>query len=65
MISRGAVIHSAEESMRRLGTDYLDILLLHDIEFGSLEQVVEEGVPALEQLKNPGKSVFSAYPACP
>lgn len=45
---------SAEESLRRLGTDYLDILLLHDIEFGSPEQVLEEGIPALEQLKKSG-----------
>ncbi|MNI08573.1 Pyridoxal 4-dehydrogenase [compost metagenome] len=53
--SRERVIRSAEESMRRLGTDYLDILLLHDIEFGRVEQVMEEGVPALEELKQSGK----------
>lgn len=53
--SRERIIRSAEESMGRLGTDYLDILLLHDIEFGSLEQVMEEGIPALEELKQSGK----------
>lgn len=53
--SRERVIHSAEASMQRLGTDYLDILLLHDIEFGSIEQVIEEGIPALEELKKTGK----------
>lgn len=53
--SRERIIHSAEESMGRLGTDYLDILLLHDIEFGSMEQVMEEGIPALEELKQSGK----------
>lgn len=53
--SRERIIRSAEESMGRLGTDYLDILLLHDIEFGSLDQVMEEGIPALEELKQSGK----------
>ncbi|MEK5466364.1 aldo/keto reductase [Paenibacillus sp. FSL R7-0210] len=53
--SRERIIRSAEESMARLGTDYLDILLLHDVEFGSLTQVMEEGIPALEELKQAGK----------
>ncbi|MFC6651691.1 aldo/keto reductase [Paenibacillus rhizoplanae] len=53
--SRERIIRSAEESMGRLGTDYLDILLLHDIEFGSITQVMEEGIPALEELKQSGK----------
>lgn len=41
--------------MARLGTDYLDILLLHDVEFGSFTQVMEEGILALEELKQAGK----------
>lgn len=53
--SRERIIRSAEESMGRLGTDYLDILLLHDVEFGSFRQVMEEGIPALEELKQAGK----------
>lgn len=63
--SKKRVIDSAEESMRRLGTDYLDILLLHDIEFGSLEQVLEEGIPALEQLKKSGKIRFFGVSGLP
>ncbi|GIO66039.1 aldo/keto reductase [Paenibacillus cookii] len=59
------VIRSAEESMRRLGTDYLDILLLHDIEFGTPEQVLEEGIPALEQLKTSGKIRFFGVSGLP
>ncbi|GIP49655.1 oxidoreductase [Paenibacillus sp. J53TS2] len=63
--SRNRLIRSAEESMQRLGTDYLDILLLHDIEFGSLEQVLEEGIPALEQLKKSGKIRFFGVSGLP
>jgi L-galactose dehydrogenase len=46
---------SLEESLKRLNTDYVDILLLHDIEFGSFQQVIDEGVPALQKLKQEGK----------
>ncbi|MGN7761333.1 aldo/keto reductase [Paenibacillus sp. 22594] len=63
--SKERVIRSAEESMRRLGTDYLDILLLHDIEFGSIEQVMEEGIPALEELKQSGKIRFYGVTGLP
>ncbi|QSF46246.1 aldo/keto reductase [Paenibacillus tianjinensis] len=63
--SKKRVIRSAEESMRRLGTDYLDILQLHDIEFGSMEQVMEEGIPALEELKQSGKIRFFGVTGLP
>lgn len=53
--SKEQIFQSLEESLRRLGTDYVDILLLHDIEFGSYRQVIEEGIPALKQLKVQGK----------
>ena len=63
--SRERIIRSAEESMRRLGTDYLDILLLHDIEFGKIGQVMEEGIPALEELKQAGKIRFFGVTGLP
>ncbi len=53
--SKKRIITSAEESLKRLQTDYIDILLLHDIEFGSYNEVIEEGIPALYQLKEQGK----------
>ncbi|PGT87135.1 aldo/keto reductase [Bacillus sp. AFS040349] len=49
------ITESLEESLKRLKTDYVDILLLHDIEFGSFNQIVEEGIPALQKLKKEGK----------
>lgn len=63
--SRERIMRSAEESMRRLGTDYLDILLLHDIEFGSAKQILEESLPALEELKQSGKIRFFGVSGLP
>lgn len=48
-------MRSAEESLRRLRTDYLDILHVHDIEFGDRDQILNETIPALKQLKDQGK----------
>lgn len=55
-----------EASLRRLGTDYVDILLAHDIEFADdYEYVFAETYRTLEQLKKEGKARFigmSCYP---
>ncbi|MEW4369165.1 aldo/keto reductase [Paenibacillus kandeliae] len=52
--SHQRILRSVHESLERLGTDYADIVLLHDIEFGDLHTVLEEGIPALQQLKQEG-----------
>ncbi|MGD7653160.1 MAG: aldo/keto reductase [Verrucomicrobiales bacterium] len=47
-----------EESMERLGVEYLDIVHLHDFEyqgFSMTERAFEEGFPALQKLKEEGK----------
>lgn len=49
------VISSIEESMQRLSVDHFDIVHCHDIEFGDLDQVVTETIPALNKLKEAGK----------
>lgn len=59
------IVSSLEESLKRLNTDYVDILLLHDIEFGSFEQVIEEGIPALQKLKQQGKIRYLGISALP
>lgn len=46
---------SLEESLRRLNTDYVDILYLHDIEFVEPSIILEEAIPALHRLKEKGK----------
>lgn len=59
---------SLEISMHRMGTDYLDLILLHDVEFVTLPQIWEEAVPALLKAREAGKVRaigFSCYPmAC-
>ncbi|KAJ1963774.1 hypothetical protein GGI12_001859 [Dipsacomyces acuminosporus] len=59
------VVASVDESMRRLNTDYLDVVLCHDVEFVDLEKVVDEALPKLLELKAQGivRSVgISGYP---
>ena len=49
------VTASVDESLYRLQTDYIDLIQCHDIEFGSLDQVVNETLPALQKLREQGK----------
>ncbi len=56
---------SVEESLRRLKTDYIDVYQAHDIEFAPREQIINETLPAMHQLKREGKIRFvgiTAYP---
>jgi L-galactose dehydrogenase len=57
---------SVEASLKRLGTDHVDILLAHDIEFADdYEYVYTETAAVLNQLKKEGKTRFvgmSCYP---
>ena len=45
---------SVEESMERLGIDHIDLINVHDIEFADLQQVAEETLPALVELREKG-----------
>ena len=45
---------SVYESMERLHIDYIDLINVHDIEFADLQQVVDETLPALVELKRKG-----------
>ncbi len=45
---------SVYESMERLHVDYIDLINVHDIEFADLQQVVDETLPALVELKEKG-----------
>lgn len=59
------VAESVDVSLHRMGTDHLDIVLCHDIEFVEMSQIVNETLPALEALKQQGKVRFvgvSGYP---
>lgn len=59
------VVESVDVSLHRLGTDHLDIVLCHDIEFVPLQQIVDETLPALRKVQQSGKVRyigFSGYP---
>lgn len=45
---------SVYESMERMGVDYIDLINVHDIEFADLQQVAEETLPALVELREKG-----------
>ncbi|KAJ8460650.1 hypothetical protein OPV22_033576 [Ensete ventricosum] len=49
---------SIDESLARLKLDYVDILHCHDIEFGSLDQIANETIPALQRIREVGKARF-------
>ncbi|MFN7936999.1 MAG: aldo/keto reductase [Bryobacteraceae bacterium] len=44
-----------EASLQRLGCEYLDLVILHDVEFVPLEQVIGEGLRALHDARAEGK----------
>src|SRR5688572_5001040 len=59
------VAESVDVSLHRLGTDHLDIVLCHDIEFVPMQQIVDETLPGLRKLQQQGKTRFigiSGYP---
>jgi L-galactose dehydrogenase len=59
------VFTSMDESLRRLQTDYIDLFQVHDVEFGDVQQVIHETLPALRQLQQQGKARYigvTGYP---
>src|SRR5271165_283072 len=59
------VVESVDVSLQRMGVEYLDICLCHDIEFVDMTQIVEETLPALRKIQQQGKVRFvgiSGYP---
>ncbi|MFT5031043.1 MAG: L-galactose dehydrogenase [Candidatus Binatia bacterium] len=59
------VSESVDVSLHRLGTDHLDIILCHDIEFVPMQQIVDETIPAIQKIRDQGKVRFigiSGYP---
>lgn len=59
------VTASVDESLQRLGVDTIDVIQVHDLEYGSLDQVIEETLPALWCLRDLGKVRFvgiTGYP---
>ncbi|HZO85059.1 MAG TPA: aldo/keto reductase, partial [Verrucomicrobiae bacterium] len=49
------VVRSVDESLSRLKLSHIDLIHCHDIEFTSINKVVDETIPALQRLKRQGK----------
>jgi len=63
--SAGGVSQSVEESLQRLGLEHIDFIQVHDLEFGDLDQIVEETIPALRQMQAAGKVRFVGITCLP
>jgi len=59
------VAESVDVSLHRLGTDHLDIVLCHDIEFVPMQQIVDETIPALRKIQQAGKVRFIGFSGYP
>src|SRR5712675_3132966 len=59
------VAESVDVSLHRLGTDHLDIVLCHDIEFVKMKQIVDETIPALRKVQKAGKVRFIGFSGYP
>jgi L-galactose dehydrogenase len=63
--SAARVRQGVEESLKRLRTNYVDLLQAHDIEFGNAEQIIDETLPTMRRLQEEGKARYlgiSGYP---
>ncbi|PSR55021.1 aldo/keto reductase [Adhaeribacter arboris] len=63
--SYNRILRSIDESLVRLKTDYVDVLQLHDIEFGDKHQVLNEAIPAVQKIKELGKARFIGITGLP
>jgi L-galactose dehydrogenase len=61
----GRVRASVDESLARLQVDHIDLIQCHDIEFGSLDQVIQETIPALRAVQQQGKARFIGITGLP
>lgn len=59
------ITKSVDESLQRLQTDYIDIIQCHDIEFVSLQQIINETIPALRKIQASGKVRFVGITGLP
>lgn len=59
------VIRSVDESLQRLGVDHVDFIQVHDMEYGSIEQIITETIPALRCVQSAGKARFVGITCLP
>jgi L-galactose dehydrogenase len=63
--SAARVRSSIDESLARLRTDYVDLLIAHDVEFGDREQVINETLPEMRRVQQAGKARFIGISGLP
>jgi L-galactose dehydrogenase len=63
--SASRIAASIDESLQRLRTDRVDMLIAHDVEYGDPEQIISETIPAMRKLQAAGKALsvgISGFP---
>ena len=63
--SADRVKRGVDESLARLGVDHVDFIQVHDMEFGSIDQIVSETIPALREIQKAGKARFVGITCLP
>ncbi|GAB3318703.1 aldo/keto reductase [Larkinella ripae] len=63
--SADRILRSIDESLERLQTDYVDLLTVHDIEFGDHDLVINEAIPAALKIKEMGKARYVGFSGLP
>jgi L-galactose dehydrogenase len=63
--SAARVTASVDDSLERMGVDHVDLIQAHDIEFGDLDQIVNETIPALRDVQRAGKARFVGVTGLP
>ena len=64
-ISRHRACCRASKSLKRLQVEAIDIITCHDIQFVSIDQVVNEAIPALHTAREQGKVRFIGVSGLP
>ncbi len=59
------VTRSVDESLARIGVEMIDFIQVHDMEFGNVDQIVNETIPALRKLQAQGKVRFVGISCLP
>lgn len=63
--SADRVRRSVDESLQRLGVEHVDFIQVHDMEFGRMDQIIEETLPALRDVQRAGKARFVGVTCLP
>ena len=63
--SASRVTRSVDESLKRLQVETVDIIQCHDVEFGDLNQIIHETIPALRRVVESGKTRFVGITGLP